>query len=81
MSLIAAILWVLVTTAVAMLPVERHFVPGRILLFIAPFLLVWMGFEMGWIAVVFGLFAVGSMYRRPIKYYWTKWRQPTEGPQ
>jgi hypothetical protein len=80
-SLIAAILWVLATTAVAMLPVERHFVPGRILLCIAPFLLVWMGFELGWMAVAFGLFAVGSMYRRPIKYYWAKWRQPTEGPQ
>jgi hypothetical protein len=74
MSLLAAILWVLATTAVALLPVERHFVPGRILLCIAPFLLIWMGFA-------FGLFAVASMYRRPIRYYWTKWRQPTEGPQ
>ncbi len=81
MSLIAGILWVLATTAVAMLPVERHFVLGRILLFLAPVLLIWMGVELGWVAVAFGLFAVASMYRRPIKYYWAKWRQPKEDTQ
>jgi len=80
-SLIAGILWVLATTVVALLPVERHFLPGRILLFLAPVLLIWMGLEMGWLAVAFGLFAVGSMYRRPIKYYWGKWLAPKEGPQ
>jgi hypothetical protein len=61
-----------------MLPVERHFVPGRILLFIAPFLLIWLGFELGWGAVAFGLFAVASMYRRPIRYYWGRLRAPGE---
>ncbi len=78
MSLIAAILWVLATTGVAMLPVERHFVPGRILLFLAPILLVWLGIELGWGAVAFGLFAVASMYRRPIRYYWGKLRAPRD---
>ena len=78
MSLIAAVLWVFATTGVAMLPVERHFVPGRILLCLAPFLLVWLGVELGWGAVAFGLFAVASMYRRPIRYYWARLRAPAE---
>lgn len=76
MSLLAGILWVFATTAVAMLPVQRHYFPGRILLGLAPVLLVWMGLEYGLGAVLFGLFAVASMYRRPIRYYWGKWRQP-----
>jgi hypothetical protein len=76
MSILAAILWVFASTAVAMLPVERHFVPGRILLALAPPLLVWLGATQGWGLVVFGMFAVVSIYRRPIRYYWTKWRQP-----
>lgn len=79
MSAYAAILWVFATTAVAMLPVERHFVPGRILLFLAPLLLIWLGLDYGWGAVAFGLFAVASMYRRPIRYYWQKWRKFKEG--
>lgn len=80
MSLLAAILWVFATTGVAMLPVERHYVPGRILLFVAPFLLVWLGIDLGWGAVAFGLFAVASIYRRPIRYYWGKFRAARQAP-
>lgn len=79
MSAIAAILWVFATTFVAMLPVERHFVPGRILLMLSPALLLWLGLDYGWAAVAFGVFAVASMYRRPIRYYWRKWRHEKEG--
>ncbi|MGR3624136.1 DUF2484 family protein [Pseudophaeobacter sp.] len=80
MSIFAAILWVFATSFVAMLPVERHYLPGRILLLLAPVLLIWLGWEHGWGAVAFGLFAVASMYRRPIRYYWAKLRQKKEDP-
>lgn len=81
MSAFVAIFWVFATTAVAMLPVQKHYVPGRILLCLAPVVVIWLGVDHGWGAVLFGAFAVISMYRRPIKFYWTKWRQSTEEAQ
>ncbi|MEP1327368.1 DUF2484 family protein [Pseudophaeobacter sp.] len=80
MSAAAAILWVFATTAVAMLPVGRHYYPGRVLLCLAPAVIIWLGLDYGWGAVAFGVFAVGSMYRRPIRYYWQKLRRSEEPP-
>lgn len=81
MSLIAAIVWVFATTIVALLPVARHYVPGRVLLCLSPAVIVWLGVDYGWGAVLFGFFAVASMYRRPIKFYWQKWHSTKEAAE
>ncbi len=73
-SAIAAIIWVLVASGVAMLPMRRQFPPGVVLLIAAPVLIVWLGFDYGWIASAGALAAFLSMFRNPLRYYWRKWR-------
>lgn len=62
-------LWILAATVVAMLPMRQQMVPGLALLFIAPFLLGWIGWVHGWIWVVIGAFAFVSMFRNPLIYF------------
>lgn len=67
-SLIALCLWVLASGLVAMLPMRLQFVPGLALLAAIGPLLVWVGVDSGaWYALA-GLFALLSMYRRPLRY-------------
>jgi len=73
-SIIIAILWVLASTATAMLPMKRQYVPGVALLVAAPFLIIWLGYENGWwLSVVAGLGFV-SMFRNPLRYLLAKAR-------
>ncbi len=65
-------LWVLAVTAIAMLPMRRQFVPGIVLLMLAP-VLIWMLWqEFGWMVGCFGIFALFSMFRRPVRFYTKK---------
>jgi len=73
-SVIAAIIWVFAASGVAMLPMRRQFPPGIVLLIAAPVLIVWLGFDFGWIVSVGSLAAFISMFRNPLRYYWRKWR-------
>ncbi|SEW19825.1 Protein of unknown function [Aliiroseovarius sediminilitoris] len=66
--LIAAALWVIAATAVAFLPMRRQFVPGLVLLVAAPFLILWIGANHGWLWAGLGLAAFLSMFRRPLWY-------------
>ncbi len=69
-----AILWVFAATAVAMLPMRRQYAPGLALLIAAPFLIAWLGQQFGWIAAAAALAAVISMFRKPLRYFWRRWR-------
>ena len=73
-SVIAAVVWVFAATGVAMLPMRRQFPPGLLLLIAAPLLIIWLGFDFGWIASAGALAAFVSMFRNPIRFYWRKWR-------
>jgi hypothetical protein len=67
--LVAACLWALAATVVALLPMRRQMVPGLALLLTAPGLIVWIGAVHGvWWAVA-GLAAFLSMFRNPLLYF------------
>lgn len=81
-SIIISALWVLAATATAMLPMKRQYVPGVSLLVVAPFLIIWLGYENGW--WLSGLAALGfiSMFRNPLRYLLAKARgQNPERPK
>ncbi|SPF76526.1 hypothetical protein ALP8811_01534 [Aliiroseovarius pelagivivens] len=67
-SLIAAALWAIAATIVALLPMRMQFPPGILLLISAPFLIVWIGATHGWVWAALGLAAFLSMFRRPLWY-------------
>jgi hypothetical protein len=66
LSLILACLWVLAAAIVALLPMRFQYVPGLTLLILSVPLAVYVGVEVGWIWVALVLFAVLSMFRRPL---------------
>lgn len=77
--LIIGCLWALVATGTAMLPMRRQYPLGVTLLIAAPVLIVWIGFDYGWIAAVLALAAFVSMFRRPLMYFYA--RAKGETPQ
>ena len=72
LSLIAASLWVLLATVVAMLPMRLQYPPGIVLLLSVPFGLVWIAQDHGWGYAVAGFLAFASMFRNPLIYYWRR---------
>ena len=66
--LILACLWVVAAALTATQPMRRQMIPGSILLFSAPILLVWLSIAHGWWVGALALLAVGSMFRRPLLY-------------
>lgn len=73
LSLIFACAWVFASTIVAMLPMRLQFPPGVVLFASAPALILWLGFDFGWIVGVLAFTGFASMYRNPIRFYWRKW--------
>lgn len=69
LPLILGCVWVIAAAITAMLPMRLQFPPGIALLIAAPVLLVWIGQVEGWLWVAIGLFALISMFRRPLRYY------------
>ncbi|QQA41843.1 DUF2484 family protein [Pelagovum pacificum] len=67
-SLIAGIVWVVVATFTAMLPIRRQGWTGLPLLAAAPVLIVWLSIDHGWWLGAFAVFAFLSMFRRPLIY-------------
>ena len=67
-SLILGAFWIIAASIVATLPMRQQFPPGILLLIAAPILIVWIGFEYGWLWLAFGTFAFLSMFRRPLLY-------------
>jgi uncharacterized protein DUF2484 len=82
LSVYLAVAWVFAATAVAMLPMRHQYLPGSLLLIAAPFLIGYLGYQLGWIAAIAALAAFVSMFRKPLRYYWRKWRGlETEVPE
>jgi signal transduction histidine kinase len=67
--LILGCVWVIAAAVVAMLPMPRQMLPGTVLLIAAPVLLGWIGWVHGWAWFAVGLFALLSMFRRPLLYF------------
>lgn len=67
-ALIVSALWVIAAALVALLPMRMQFPPGFVLLIAAPFLILWIGAEHGWLWAALGLAAFLSMFRRPLWY-------------
>lgn len=68
LSLTLACLWVLAAAVVAMLPMRYQYIPGLTLLAGALPLMVFVGLQHGWLWVAAVLFAVVSMFRRPLMF-------------
>lgn len=66
LSLSLVALWVIAAAGVAMLPMRWQYAPGLSLLVLTVPLLVMVGRDVGWPWVAAVLFAVLSMYRRPL---------------
>ena len=82
LPLILGGVWVIAAAITAMLPMRRQFAPGITLLVLAPILIGWIGYEHGFLWAAFGLFALGSMFRRPLIYFARKaMGLPVEDPR
>ena len=66
--LILGALWVIVAAITAMLPMRWQYVPAVSLLICAPPLIGWIGWEHGPVWLLLALFALLSMFRRPLSY-------------
>ncbi|PWL33717.1 MAG: UDP-N-acetylmuramate--alanine ligase [Marivita sp. XM-24bin2] len=64
--------WVFASAVVAMLPLRLQYVPGVALLGAAPVLLIFIAHEYGFWPVAAAVLAVVSMYRNPLRYFWTR---------
>ena len=69
-----AVFWAIASTVVAFLPMRNQYVPGAALLFSAPLLILFLGYQHGWLWTLPALLAFVSMYRNPLRYFWRKWR-------
>ena len=67
-SLIAGCLWVIAGALTAQLPVIRQPWPAGVLFFSAPLLILWIGYQYGWVWTAAGIFAFASMFRRFLTY-------------
>ncbi|MCR9167950.1 MULTISPECIES: DUF2484 family protein [Marivita] len=70
--------WVFASVMVAMLPLRSQYVPGVLLLLAAPILIVLIARAIGFGAACAALLAFGSMYRNPLRYFWTRLTRPKE---
>ena len=68
LSLILACVWVIAAAIVSMLPMRFQYLPGVTLLVLAIPLAVFVAMEVGVLWVLAVIFAVLSMFRRPLYY-------------
>jgi hypothetical protein len=81
-ALILACLWAIAASVTALLPMKRQMLPGVTLLALAPVLIVWIGWQHGWVWAAFGIFAFVSMFRNPLIYFAKKaMGKPVELPK
>lgn len=74
LSITLTALWAVAATTVALLPMQRQYLPGGALLLIAPGLIVFLGVQHGWIAATAGMLGLASMFRTPLRHYGSIWR-------
>ena len=69
LPLILGAFWIVAGAVTAMLPMRAQMIPGLTLLALAPVLLIWIGLTHGLWWTALGLFALLSMFRRPLNYF------------
>ena len=69
LSLLLTCGWVVAVTTLAFLPIRLQIIPGLIMLLIAPILIWMLAQDFGWLAVALFMFALVSMFRRPLIYF------------
>ncbi len=74
LSLTLGALYVVISAAIALLPVKHQIRPGIALLIAAPLLLAFIGYEHGWIWCALSTAAFLSMFRNPLRYLIAKLR-------
>ncbi|WP_172293077.1 DUF2484 family protein [Pseudoruegeria sp. HB172150] len=81
LPLILACLWVVAASVTAFLPMRYQIAPGLLLLISAPVLIYFLAREHGPVITLIGIFAVLSMFRRPLIHLFRKLAGiPTEKP-
>ncbi|NBZ87035.1 DUF2484 family protein [Stagnihabitans tardus] len=70
--ILCGVIWVMLATLTALLPMRRQMVPGLVLLASAPVLIAWGFHEAGAVIGLAFLLAFGSMFRRPLIYFTRK---------
>jgi len=73
-SIIVFSVWVLLATVTALLPMRFQYAPGVTLLVLAPFLIVWLGYDFGWLLGVAAFLGFVSMFRNPLRYFYARAR-------
>lgn len=73
-SIITAALWAIAATATAFLPMRRQYVPGISLLIAAPFIILWLGYDFGWLLAIAATAGFVSMFRNPLRYFYARAR-------
>ncbi|WP_372573757.1 DUF2484 family protein [Ruegeria jejuensis] len=74
LSILLAVAWVCAATLVALLPMRLQYKPGGALMLAAPALIVFIGYQHGALVGLVALAAFVSMFRKPLAYFWRKWR-------
>lgn len=67
LSLTLASLWVIAVAALSFLPMRYQYAPGLTLLILFLPLVAFVAYDVGWVWVLAVLFALGSMFRRPLR--------------
>lgn len=73
-SVAIAVFWAIGSTIVAFLPMRRQYLLGGTLMLSAPLVILFLGYQHGWLWLVPAGLAFVSMYRNPLRYFWRKWR-------
>ena len=76
-AIIIGALWVVASAIVAFLPMKHQYVPGIMLLVLAPVLIIWLAFVYGLLVGAVALFAFVSMFRNPLIYIYRRLRGET----
>ncbi|MEX0351528.1 MAG: DUF2484 family protein [Paracoccaceae bacterium] len=74
LSILLAMAWVCAATIVALLPMRLQYLPGGALMLAAPVLIVIVGAQYGLLIGLAAFAAFVSMFRKPLAYFWRKWR-------
>jgi len=73
-STILAIIWVLAATITAFLPMRHQYAPAVTLLIAAPVIIIWLGYDYGWLLSLAATAGFISMFRNPLRYIFAKLR-------
>ena len=74
MTIAYAVIWVIASTIVAFLPMPYQIRPGILLMATAPAVIFLLAADFGPLAGGLATVAFLSMYRHPLRYFWSRMR-------